>query len=99
LHTVIECGDAQHIIFKMLYRCPYEDGHVYACCKVGWFAHPVPGHGKRSGYATAQATDMLAVNRSLRHESMHKMLASCSDYTAIKIQVPESEQKVHIERL
>jgi len=36
----------------MLYRCPYEDGHVYVCNKVGWLAHPVPGHGKKSCYAT-----------------------------------------------
>jgi len=34
----------------MLYRCPYEDGHVYVCSKL---AHPVPGHGKKSGYAPA----------------------------------------------
>jgi len=27
---------------------------VYACSKVGWFAHPVPWHGKKSGYATAK---------------------------------------------
>jgi len=26
---------------------------VYSCSKVGWSAHPVPGHGKKSGYATA----------------------------------------------
>jgi len=41
----------------MLYRCPYED--VYACSKVGWFAHPGPGHGKKSGYATALAWNAL----------------------------------------
>jgi len=23
----------------------------YVCSKVGWLAHPVPGHGKKSGYA------------------------------------------------
>jgi len=38
----------------MLYRCPYEDGHVYVYSKVGWLAHPVPGHGKKSGYAPGQ---------------------------------------------
>jgi len=37
----------------MLYRCPYEGGHVYVCSKVGWLAHPVPGHGKKSGYTPA----------------------------------------------
>jgi len=30
---------------------------VYVCSKVGWFAHPVPGHGKKSGYATVSYTD------------------------------------------
>jgi len=41
----------------MLNRCPYEDGHVYLCSKIGLLAHPVPGHGKKSGYATA--TEMI----------------------------------------
>jgi len=36
----------------MLYRYPYEDGHVYVCSKVVLLAHPMPGHGKKSGYAT-----------------------------------------------
>ena len=41
----------------MLYRCPYEDRHVYVCNKVGWLAHPLPGHGKKSGYATVGIND------------------------------------------
>jgi len=28
-------------------------GHVYVCGMVGWLAHPVSGHGKKSCYATA----------------------------------------------
>ena len=36
----------------MLYRCPYEDGHVYVCCMVERLARPVPWHGKKSGYVT-----------------------------------------------
>jgi len=42
----------------MLYRCPYED--VLVCSKVGWLAHPVPGHGKKSGYAPDHLTFQIS---------------------------------------
>jgi len=30
-------------ILKWLYRCSYEDGHVYMCCMIKWLAHQCPG--------------------------------------------------------
>jgi len=27
--------------------------HVYMCSKVGWLAHPLPGHGKKSPGSTS----------------------------------------------
>jgi len=52
-----------HDTFKMLYRCPYENGHVYLCSKVGWLAHPVSGHGKKSGYSPVDIYDRTVLIR------------------------------------
>jgi len=64
----------------MLHRCPYEDGHV--CCKVGWLAHPVPGHGKKSGYAPAcDTSDIIVILNEVHNDVM----------------VMHSKDKIHIE--
>jgi len=61
----------------MLYRCPYEDGHVYVCSKVGWLAHLMPGHGKKSGYA-------LALNHCELASYMHITNPSSNHWSIIK---------------
>jgi len=59
----------------------YEDGHVYACSKVGWLAHPVPGHSKKSGYATAR--------RSIRKTKTLQTIKLRRNLTSYKVSLPE----------
>jgi len=40
--------------------------HISACSKVGWFAHPVPGHGKKSGYATEKIEYLRWLHKKTR---------------------------------